>query len=387
VCLYDSRGNASFPARGNAAYGGSPRARKNLNVLSGSAWEDSRRTQEQKTTAEQLESEIDAINRGVRETCSDRYPTMGKSRRFEIREQARECLLCGRPSHDYEYCFQCRREEADELVSSRQGVHEQEMLMCLRKFDTMVSGDFPKSMSMRGTIDKETGRSQRSMSKGSDVDISSGRSQRSISMRSDIDRSTGRPSTMNEGRQDSLRSPGRQGKKVSTIFEEDRHGNGQMNSSNMPEDEMRQSREDPDDGPQAREKLEVEIIRGENLLAADNTEGLASYLAAANSDPYCFVEIGGKPETRQKTVTINKTLNPQWDEFFFFKNYEKGDCLMFEVYDEDYMSADDLLGKAQLSADQIMNCYEGPLLLTDAGEKTGESQIWVRVRFVARKRK
>ena len=126
------------------------------------------------------------------------------------------------------------------------------------------------------------------------------------------------------------------------------------------------------------------IIKGENLLAADNTEFLASLVAAPNSDPYCCVEIDGKPETRQKTVTIYKNLNPQWDQAFSFTNYEKGDCLMFEVYDEDYMSADDLLGKAQLTADQIMSCYEGPLLLTDAGEKTGKSQIWVKVRFVAR---
>ena len=158
-------------------------------------------------------------------------------------------------------------------------------------------------------------------------------------------------------------------------------------SFNTPEAELRESREDPDDGPQAREKLQVKIIKGEKLLAADNTTGLASYIAEANSDPYCTVEIDGKPETKKQTVTKKKTLDPQWDQVFHFKKYEKGDWLMFEVYDEDYMSADDLLGKAQLSPDQIMNCYDGPLVLSGAGDglvDTGESLIWVKVCFVPR---
>jgi Ca2+-dependent lipid-binding protein len=129
--------------------------------------------------------------------------------------------------------------------------------------------------------------------------------------------------------------------------------------------------------------LEVEIRCGRDLLAAD-----MALFSQATSDPYCHVEIQGKPKTRKTTKVIDKTLNPDWNQVFTLKDYQEGDALYFEVWDKDYvpMKSDDLLGKAVLDARNVSRGFEGDLMLKEAGDKTGKSKIVVKVRKKHRER-
>jgi len=85
------------------------------------------------------------------------------------------------------------------------------------------------------------------------------------------------------------------------------------------------------------------------------------------SDPYCVVEIDGKPNTRQSTGVISNCLDPEWNHQMLFDSYEWGDVFIFTVLDKDEyvalqdyggsihhnMEKDDLLGKSKLLLEDI----------------------------------
>ena len=77
-------------------------------------------------------------------------------------------------------------------------------------------------------------------------------------------------------------------------------------------------------------------------------KGLQALDSNGYSDPYCKVLVGKK---RQKTKTIEKNLNPQWDETFHFTSKEFRSCMksskhiIFELRDKDIFSADEFLGQ------------------------------------------
>jgi len=54
------------------------------------------------------------------------------------------------------------------------------------------------------------------------------------------------------------------------------------------------------------------------------------------SDPYCAVEIAGKPETAFRTKTTMDNLNPTWNHVQLMPEYEDGDTLLFKVWDDDH---------------------------------------------------
>ena len=81
------------------------------------------------------------------------------------------------------------------------------------------------------------------------------------------------------------------------------------------------------------------IIEAINLPAVDSN---------GKSDPY--IKIYSISENKYKigrTKTIKKTLDPVWNEFFFF-NGLRTDELYFELFDYDFLSSDDYLGKCSL---------------------------------------
>ena len=80
----------------------------------------------------------------------------------------------------------------------------------------------------------------------------------------------------------------------------------------------------------------IQVMSAKDLEKADFT---------GSSDPFCKVEINGQS---WKTTTKQKNLNPCWNEetqFVFFNPVEE---ILFEVYDADQGSKNDLIGRAKL---------------------------------------
>lgn len=53
-----------------------------------------------------------------------------------------------------------------------------------------------------------------------------------------------------------------------------------------------------------------------------------------------------------------QTLNPEWNEEFFFRVHPTNNMLLIEVFDENRLTRDDFLGKVELPLDNVVE--EGP---------------------------
>jgi Ca2+-dependent lipid-binding protein len=84
--------------------------------------------------------------------------------------------------------------------------------------------------------------------------------------------------------------------------------------------------------------LTITVHRADSLPVADVT----------TSDPYVVVKINGVHIRR--TRTIEKNLNPVWDESFDYPLSSTSPLLLkFEVYDTDKNKDDDILGYFEIS--------------------------------------
>jgi len=109
-------------------------------------------------------------------------------------------------------------------------------------------------------------------------------------------------------------------------------------------------------------KLKVTIISAKDLRNADGGRGI--------SDPYCTLEVVGKPHTKAQTRVISDTLSPAWNEVREVVDFTPGDTLKFEIRDQDIGSKepDELLGRVSLSMEQfIPSGFDGELTLQSAG--------------------
>lgn len=89
----------------------------------------------------------------------------------------------------------------------------------------------------------------------------------------------------------------------------------------------------------------VRIIKATNLPVSDTV------MMGGSSDPYVIVKSTRPGAQKWKTSTIDKNLNPVWNETLDIQDYEQGDGLIFEVWDEDpWPKPHDLLGKFQLAS-------------------------------------
>eukprot|EP00732_Lithocolla_globosa_P002995 Lithocolla_globosa_v1_NODE_2201_length_2113_cov_10.709427.p1 type:complete len:567 gc:universal NODE_2201_length_2113_cov_10.709427:412-2112(+) len=92
-----------------------------------------------------------------------------------------------------------------------------------------------------------------------------------------------------------------------------------------------------------KNELSVNLLFGSNLPASD---------AEGTSDPYCKVTLL-PDKTSQRTKVVPKNCNPVWDEEWKFEGITPQQLvlktLMFEVFDYDMLSKDDLLGKANVA--------------------------------------
>eukprot|EP01012_Entosiphon_sulcatum_P033620 TRINITY_DN4256_c0_g1_i1.p1 TRINITY_DN4256_c0_g1~~TRINITY_DN4256_c0_g1_i1.p1 ORF type:complete len:515 (-),score=131.44 TRINITY_DN4256_c0_g1_i1:45-1589(-) len=77
--------------------------------------------------------------------------------------------------------------------------------------------------------------------------------------------------------------------------------------------------------------LRVTVESGENLKELEK-----------DCDPYVTITCNGK---KQQTTAKKQTKTPQWNETFEWKNVSHDSVLLFEVFEKDRFTKDDLLGK------------------------------------------
>ena len=72
------------------------------------------------------------------------------------------------------------------------------------------------------------------------------------------------------------------------------------------------------------------------------------------SDPYAKIFLDG--EAKAKTQTVNKTLNPKWNEVFalpYVANNRLSKMIRVILYDNDYGKSDDVLGQIDINVSQL----------------------------------
>eukprot|EP00795_Rhopilema_esculentum_P017568 gene17568-9199_t len=96
-------------------------------------------------------------------------------------------------------------------------------------------------------------------------------------------------------------------------------------------------------------RLTVTINEGFDLKASDPT---------GTSDPYCEVSMGSQ---EHKTKVVPKTLNPKWNSQMQFtvKDIDQ-DVLCITVFDRDFFSPNDFLGRTELSISSLLKEGPGP---------------------------
>lgn len=117
--------------------------------------------------------------------------------------------------------------------------------------------------------------------------------------------------------------------------------------------------------------LYVELISASSLTAAD-LNGL--------SDPYVVITCGG---SAAKSKVIDATLNPEWDQkFFFYVTDAMNGVIKFDVFDKDLLSSDDELGYVIVPLAEFEDEQVHHLDLKLLGADAGKGRLDVRVTYV-----
>ncbi|XP_033022292.1 E3 ubiquitin-protein ligase NEDD4 isoform X5 [Lacerta agilis] len=104
------------------------------------------------------------------------------------------------------------------------------------------------------------------------------------------------------------------------------------------------------DGAAAEENLRVVRLK---VIAGI---GLAKKDLLGTSDPYVKVTVYDSANgilTSVQTKTVKKTLNPKWNEEFFFRVNPQKHRFLFEVFDENRLTRDDFLGQVDVPLCQL----------------------------------
>jgi len=130
------------------------------------------------------------------------------------------------------------------------------------------------------------------------------------------------------------------------------------------------------------ERVRVTIISSKGLRKADIT---------GKSDPYCIVNVLGRPESTFQTKVCPKTLEPVWNESQELVFYKHHDLIELVVRDHDeaakvpccrcFDDGDDLLGKCTLTSAQVHQegGFAGEVPLTHAGKKHKHAVINIKI--------
>jgi len=96
--------------------------------------------------------------------------------------------------------------------------------------------------------------------------------------------------------------------------------------------------------------LTVKVHKAEKLIAKD-TNVFQTLFSAATSDPYVVVKFGSQV---YKSATVPKNINPSFDYDVSLVIDEKLlQTVDFELYDENVVQAEDLLGKLSISTAEL----------------------------------
>ncbi|XP_053264589.1 E3 ubiquitin-protein ligase NEDD4-like isoform X15 [Podarcis raffonei] len=94
--------------------------------------------------------------------------------------------------------------------------------------------------------------------------------------------------------------------------------------------------------------LRVKVVAGIDLAKKD---------IFGASDPYVKLSLYVADENRElalvQTKTIKKTLNPKWNEEFYFRVDPSNHRLLFEVFDENRLTRDDFLGQVDVPLNHL----------------------------------
>lgn len=121
-------------------------------------------------------------------------------------------------------------------------------------------------------------------------------------------------------------------------------------------------------------RVKILVAHAKNLKSPDQH--------FTNSNPYCQVEVEGKPRTRWQTKALPENLDPEWKEEREIADFAVGATLKFTVRDKDFgTKEDDILGIATLHSSRFQHSiFDGELPLYDENmrQKTN-SLLTVRV--------
>lgn len=93
--------------------------------------------------------------------------------------------------------------------------------------------------------------------------------------------------------------------------------------------------------------LKVKVVAGIGLAKKDILGASDPYTRLSLYDP-----VNGEITSLQ-TKTIKKTLDPKWNEEFFFRVNPRKHRLLLEVFDENRLTRDDFLGQVDVPLNQI----------------------------------
>ncbi|XP_041074644.1 E3 ubiquitin-protein ligase NEDD4-like isoform X3 [Polyodon spathula] len=93
--------------------------------------------------------------------------------------------------------------------------------------------------------------------------------------------------------------------------------------------------------------LRVKVIAGIGLAKKDILGASDPYTRVSLYDP-----VNGELTSIQ-TKTIKKTLDPKWNEEFYFRVHPRQHRLLFEVFDENRLTRDDFLGQVDVPLQQL----------------------------------
>uniref|UniRef100_A0A3Q2YKT6 E3 ubiquitin-protein ligase n=1 Tax=Hippocampus comes TaxID=109280 RepID=A0A3Q2YKT6_HIPCM len=103
--------------------------------------------------------------------------------------------------------------------------------------------------------------------------------------------------------------------------------------------------------------LKIEVIAGIGLAKKDILGASDPYTRLSLYDP-CSGEIA-----THQTKTIKKSLDPKWNEEFYFRVHPRKHRLLLEVFDENRLTRDDFLGQVDIPLSQIPSRVKGHLRL------------------------
>ena len=79
------------------------------------------------------------------------------------------------------------------------------------------------------------------------------------------------------------------------------------------------------------------------------------FFIVGTSDPYVKIRLG---KQRHKSRIIYRNLNPVWNESFSFTTNSLDESLVFKVYDHDWGSLDDFMGRAVIKLESLATTQE-----------------------------